>query len=255
MTGIMMSMMNSVSPLGIVPGAVLNLDPSTGLSGNTWINTGSLGTGLNYTLINGPTTTTVNGFTVLDFSGGASQFPPLTNGPYAFNGTGFTTLASASQPFTLDIWACPQAANAGCLIKEWGQSAGGIPTSGWEDAWINFENGSINSSVYPYPINPADWLVGSYTVGTWYNVTMSYNGSNQLLVYLNGTLASTQSVVREGPAGATRLSVAACEVRNYISSGGPYFTGQVGAFKLYYSQLTADQIDQNFQVLRARYGV
>ena len=256
MTGIMMSVMNNVqSAPPIVAGAVLNLDAATGISGSTWDNTGSLGSGLDYTLYNSPSTATVNGYTVLSFPGGAAQNPGSMTEPYAFNATGLSSMASASQAFTLDIWASPRAANAGCLIKEFGAAATTVPVAGWEDAWINFYNGTINTAVW---FNNNFASAGSYTQNAWYCISMVYNGSNQLLTYVNGSLASTQNRTRLTQGTYCQLAIASCERYNYLgptSGGSPYFTGYVGAFKVYYSALTATQVLQNYNALRGRYGL
>jgi hypothetical protein len=242
----------TVTDATIVSGSVVNLDAATGVSGSTWTNTGTLGATLNYTLFNSPTTTTVNGFTVLNFPGGAVQSPGAMTNPYAFNGTGFAAMGTSSQAFTLDIWVCPQAANAGCLIKEYGQSSGGAPSAGWEDAWINFYNGTINCSVWSYgsPVS-----AGSYTQNNWYCICMTYNGTNQLKTYVNGTLANTQNMTRTASNAGCMLTIAGCERYNYLGGANGYFNGYVGAFKVYYSALTAAQVAQNYNALRSRYGL
>lgn len=236
----------------IVAGSVLNLDAATGVSGSTWTNTGSLGSALNYTLYNTPSTATVNGYTVLSFPGGAVEAPGSMTKPYAFNSTGFTSMAIASQAFTLDIWCSPRAANAGVLIKEYGSATASSPVGGWEDAWINFYNGTINVGVWPYgtPIS-----AGSYTQNNWYNIIMAYNGSNQLLTYVNGSLANTQNMTRSAQGTYCQLTVAGCERYNYLGGSNGYFNGYVGAFKIYYSALTSTQVVQNFNALRGRYSV
>jgi hypothetical protein len=244
---------NDVQP--IVSGAALNLDPATGISGSTWTNTGTLGSSLNYTLLNSPSTVSVNNTTALSFPGGAVESPGSMTKPYAFNATGFTAMGSSSQAFTLDIWACPQSSTAGCLIKEYGQSSGGVPSGGWEDAWINFLSGNINASVWNGSAGTS--TVATYTAGRWYHIVMTYNGSNQLLIYVNGNLASTQNFGRSAQGANCMLTVAGCERYNYLggSGGNPYFNGYVGPFKMYYSSLTAAQVTQNFNALRWRYSV
>ena len=127
----------------IVPGSILNLDAGTGISGSTWVNAGTSGSNLDYTLLNNPTTTTVNGRTVLSFAGGAAQSPGSMTGQYAFNSTGIVELINSNQAFTLEVWCSPRAANAGNLIKEFGQSLNGVPSPGWEDSWMAFNNGNI----------------------------------------------------------------------------------------------------------------
>ena len=231
---------------------ILNLDPATGISGSTWQNTAPTGSALDYHLYNNPGTATVNGYTVLDFPGGTSQDPGSMTFPYAWNPLGLTPLASPSQAFTIDIWACPNALNAGCLIKEYGNYTTGAPTNGWEDGWISFSGGDIAASVYAY--GGGNNVAGSYTVGHWYHVVMTYNGSNQLKFYVNGQLGNTQNFSRTANGTYCQLSVAGCDRYSYLGSDR-YFDGYVGPFKVYEAALDATQVLQNYNALKGRFGL
>lgn len=237
----------------IVSGALVNLDTASGVVGSTWTNTGTLGSALNYTLFNNPTTATVNGTTVLQFAGGGSQAPGAMTNQYAFNGTGITALASSSQAFTIEIWCKPSLANdSGCLIKEWAQSSGGAPSTGWEDSWISFAGGYIQVGCWTNTMTYS--TAGAYTANNWYHICMTYNGSNQIKTYVNGNLAQTLSAVRVAQGTYAMFTIAACERFNYQGTTN-YFTGQVGPFRVYNKQLSAAEAVQNFNAVRFRYGV
>lgn len=244
----------TATPVPPISGALLDLDAATGISGSSWINTGSLGSSLNYALQNSPGTTTINGYTVLTFAGGAGQAPGSMTNQYAFNSTGFGTALDSASGFTLDIWASPQAStDAGCLIKEWGQGSANVPLQGWEDSWISFSGGNIQVGYWINVMLTGN--AGAFSSGSWYNIVMSYNGVNGAAVYVNGSNTLNLSGIRAAPTtGNTMFSVAACERFNYQGTTR-YFEGYVGAFKVYSTALNSTQVTQNFNALRGRYGV
>ena len=84
-----------------------NYDAATGISGSTFND--SSGNGRNATLFGSPTTTTVNGYTVLRLTSASSQYFGYT--------TGYGT--SLDSAFTFDVW-CQNlsASTAGNLIGE-----------------------------------------------------------------------------------------------------------------------------------------
>lgn len=244
---------------------VLNLDPVTSISGNTWVNTAPTGATLNYALKNNPSTATFNGLTVLDFPGGAPETNPNYTLPYAFNSTGFGTTLDGFGGMTLDIWARPlRAINSGCLVKEWGAGSNNVPQQGVEtyDQWpyLGFNNGEIIAGMaIVNPVLPEpDYLsigVGSFTVGNWYNLVMVVQPSpTGTAVYVNNVFINGWNANRLPPStGNTMFSVALCD-----SIGGfvdRYFTGQVGAFKIYSRALSGTELTQNFNAMRGNYGV
>ena len=52
-----------------------------------------------------------------------------------------------------------------------------------------------------------------------------------------------------------QLCVAGPERYNYLGGANGYWNGYVGPFKIYYSALTQEQVSQNFNAIRGRYGV
>jgi Concanavalin A-like lectin/glucanases superfamily len=217
-----------------------NYDAASGISGSTFSD--SSGNGRNATLFGSPTTTTINGTQVLRLTSASSQYFGYT--------TGYGT--SLDSAFTFDVW-CQNlsASTAGTLIGEWNNSTF---SSGWTDAQMGFNAAQINCGVYntAYATAQSGW-----NNTTWYNIVMTYNGAAGIATYVNGIAGGTQAGAKSNPGGAgTFLSMGKPDgVGTYLNGVTNYFNGYIGAWKIYNTALTANQITQNFNALRSRYGV
>ena len=217
-----------------------NYDAATGISGSTFND--SSGNGRNATLFGTPTTTTVNGTTVLRLTSASSQYFGYT--------TGYGT--SLDSAFTFDVW-CQNlsSSTAGTLIGEW---AGSTFNTGWTDAQMGFNATQINCGVYNtgYATAQTGW-----NNTTWYNIVTTYNGAAGISTYVNAVAGGTKSGAKSSPGGAgTFLSMGKSDgVGTYLNGVTNYFNGYIGAWKIYNRALTATEVSQNFNALRARYGV
>jgi hypothetical protein len=215
-----------------------NYDAATGISGSTFND--SSGNSRNATLFGSPTTTTVNGTTVLRLTSASSQYFGYT--------TGYGT--SLDSAFTFDVW-CQNlsGSTAGTLIGEW---SNGTFNSGWTDAQMGFNATQINCGVYntAYAIAQSGW-----NNTTWYNIVMTYNGAAGIATYVNGTAGGTQTGAKQNP-GGTFLSMGKPDgAGGYLNGVTNYFNGYIGAWKIYNRALTSTEVTQNFNALRGRYGV
>jgi hypothetical protein len=106
-----------------------------------------------------------------------------------------------------------------------------------------YDNGSYR--FIQYPITPIMYN------NTWIYVQAVW-GNNDYRIYLNGSLVSNQTsggiITNTGPATTSRLG-------NYPRAGGSQFNGSIGTFRIYNRALTAQEITQNFNALRGRYGI
>lgn len=227
------------TPIAIVSTNLFaNYDAATGISGSTFND--SSGNGRNATLFGSPTTTTVNGTTVLRLTSASSQYFGST--------TGYGT--SLNSAFTFDVW-CQNlsGSTAGTLIGEW---SNGTFNSGWTDAQMGFNATQINCGVYntAYATAQSGW-----NNTTWYNIVMTYNGAAGIATYVNGTAGGTQAGAKQNP-GSTFLSMGKPDgVGGYLNGVTNYFNGYIGAWKIYNRALTLAEVTQNFNALRGRYGV
>lgn len=217
-----------------------NYDAATGISGSTFND--SSGNGRNATLFGTPTTTTVNGTTILRLTSASSQYFGYT--------TGYGT--SLDSAFTFDVW-CQNLSSgtAGTLIGEWNNNTF---NSGWTDAQMGFNATQINCGVYNtgYATAQTGW-----NNSTWYNIVTTYNGAAGISTYVNAVAGGTKSGAKSSPGGAgTFLSMGKSDgFGGYLNGVTNYFNGYIGAWKIYNRALTSTEVTQNFNALRSRYGV
>jgi hypothetical protein len=113
---------------------------------------------------------------------------------------------------------------------------------------VGAEGGNLSAFVYiggaAEPRISAAW-----TKNVWTNVAFTWNTSGAFRLYTNGVVR-TATTSRIGTAGTTanNLSVAS-------DSGIEFWPGNISDVMIYNATLTDDQIAQNFQALRGRYGV
>jgi hypothetical protein len=90
--------------------------------------------------------------------------------------------------------------------------------------------------------------------GQWFNVVMTKSGST-FKTYLNGTLRKTDTITSTafvGVSDALRLGAAGDG-----NTGAFYYYGKndIGCLKMYNTALGVDEVSQNFNALRGRYGI
>lgn len=90
--------------------------------------------------------------------------------------------------------------------------------------------------------------------GQWFHVVVTKTGTT-FRTYLNGTLRKTDTITSTALAGVTnRLSIGSA-FDNNVNSFNYYGKNNVGCLKMYNTPLSADEIAQNFNALRGRYGI
>ena len=231
-----------VQPI-VTTNLVANYDPATGISGSTFND--SSGNGYNATIYNSPTTTTVNGFTVLQLNG--------TNQYYYYT-TGYSsTLLGGSATF--DIWFNTNT-NSGQqgLISEYGQA--GL-AGGWQDAIIGLSSTKMAGGFYNGSNGGYVQSTNNYSTNTWYNLTIACDASYYYF-YVNGVLqGSPLNTYRSTTPSPLYYAVGYPDGAGlYLGgAGNGYFSGYIGAAKFYSTALTQSQVTQNFNALRWRYGV
>jgi hypothetical protein len=211
------------APVVVTTNLITSLDALSYTSGSTW----TALVGNNYTI----TGTFTTASSAIIFDGSA----------YAQDLTGITS--STMYSFTLDVWFYAAANATGSVIGELGQASLG----GWELTLISISTNIISVGFWTGAVYKLS--VGSYTANTWTHVSYSYNSSTNAVVgYVNGLSVSTGTATKLWPTTV------------YLTTGGrthpnTIFTGRIGAFKVYNSVLTADQIKQNYNALAGRYGL
>lgn len=107
--------------------------------------------------------------------------------------------------------------------------------------WIRSDTGATNPAA---TITPNTWC---HIVGTW-------NGTNTIAVYLNGVIGGSQS---HTATGSPDVGVYALGGMTSTLSGSPgnHMKGRIAIAKMYNKALSAEEISQNFNALRGRFGI
>jgi hypothetical protein len=182
------------------------------------------------------------------------------NGSLVFNGSNTTVnLASTSSlqflnraSYTLESWVYPTAnpgANnyTGIINRESNPGAG-------RDGYNMYLVGSAGSTVYWFterfttgtyvPVNIA--LDQSVVVNNWQHMVGVYDGTT-LYLYRNGVVVGSAAST-----GNITNTTATLQIGRRDTN---YFTGRIPVAKIYNTALTANQVVQNFNALRGRYGI
>jgi hypothetical protein len=192
----------------------------------------------NYTLSNSPTYTYNNSGPVLTFAGASSQF--TTHSTTLFNSTTFNA-------YTMNLWVYPT--GAGQLVAVTGQAT--INTAYHYSAMEISATGVIKFGQWT---GAADTVIATSTqsLNAWYNLVITYNGTTAT-AYVNGVSVGTNNISWSSPGASTFFPLMAIDSTNMGTTG--YASGSVGAFMAYNRGLSADEVANNFNALRRRYGI
>jgi hypothetical protein len=233
------------SPKIVTNGLVLCLDAADKKSypgtGTTWFDRS--GNGNNGTLTNGPTFSSANGGAIV--FDGANDFISLNNP---------TTLRN--QNFTISIWINPQVQVTSIIsIIDFDHSS---VVQGWV---LQSEDATTNRNFYFAWYDGSQFqplLGGSYGVGkgiqittsVWQNITYSKNGTS-LIGYKNGIQVYTGTGINSNVYYASNRNLS---VGNALSSNRA-FKGDISNTSIYNRALTPQEILQNFNATKGRYGI
>lgn len=209
-------------PTIITNGLQINYDPafvsSYPRANTSWF---SLSSGVSASLVNGPSFDACSG-----------------SGSFFFDGTNDTTSplgGVSSGPFTLSIWVNTQVLSNGTYS-------------------IIAGNGSVNSVALIYSNGTASIQIGTSTgvssqinagdTGGWKNYTITRDSGGGIMLYVNNSFFSST--------GRTGFF----EVRALAkSTTSLYYRGNIGSILFYNTILTTNQITQNYNALKGRYGL
>ena len=211
-------------------------------SGTTW--TDLSGNGNNGTLTNGPTYSSTNGGSlVFDGANDTANVP---------------TISSSNDGFSICLWI---------NSSRWGLPSCPCPnTSGivdWSTGYWNytsiFSNSSgplfviYNQSTSPYGVNLS---FNASQLNTWYYLVGTFGPSgvgNSLRTYTNGALQNTGSLSGQG--GSFTIS-SSPQIAGYNRHcGSCYIAAKISQLSIYNRALTPQEIQQNFNATRSRFGI
>ena len=172
----------------------------------------------------------------------ATSNSTLSNGPtfvnsnkgyFSFDGVNdYTQITVPTTTGTIGFWYYYNGTNVQKLIM--GNSSSMLYQGG-SAGTIHWFNGST----YAFAIN-----IGS--TANWFYITLAYSSTSNNNIYVNGILkySSTSIVINKG--------------NGVYNVAGNHYTPQncrFGMIKTYDRELSADEIKQNFEATRGRYGV
>jgi hypothetical protein len=188
-----------------------------------------------------------------------SSLTYASDGSFSFNGSNNYITATPQSSFNmycLDIWyynnnAIPNNETAiggpstyQTMVMFNNAYPCGINLGGWTSGMTNeaIQIWTGNSSVYAGTYNR------DYVASGWHNTVFNWNGS-QYDIWTDGVKTTTYTM----SGGATLQNITSLQIG--YSSPGYYFNGKIASMKCYSSQLTNEQVLQNFNAQRGRYGI
>jgi hypothetical protein len=219
------------NPSIVTSGLVLCLDAgnprSYGGSGTTWTDVSNSGT--TASLINGPTYT----------SGTSGYF--TYDGVDDYGQTATTVLPSAATS-AMTLEAVCMTTDTSIAYQTVLGTAGIFTQIGFSTSnFAGGRNGGGGGTLYTG--------LTSISANTWYHMVLSFDGTNGRF-YLNSNLIYTGSIGSNGSTnGVTLLSTYAA------NTAAERLKGRIAIARVYNISLSANQISQNFNAIRGRYGL
>jgi len=193
-------------------------------SGTTWTSlvgaySGTLQAGVSYSAADGGS---------LVFNGGSSAYVTLVN----------STFAALTNNFSIECWYKSSNNRPGIIAN--GTGSNGFVFGYYSTTGTNFKvtkYGVIDLAAGAIPQNTA-----------WHQAVLTYSSTTGTRVYIDGALSSPTS------ANTQNLSVGSSTF-NIGKSEGNYLNGSMGIQRWYNTVLSADDVSQNFNADRSRYGI
>ena len=214
----------------VLNGLILHLDaanvksyPGTGAAWNELS-----GNGNNATLVNIPTYNTIN------------------SGIFSFNGTdeyafGSLPVFAVGSSATIDAFVqLNNVTNLSAILRH-GQSGSSFSLG----MVVNSANLRFRNTTGDHPLSSPTTL----SVGQWYHLALSTT-STQTTGYCNGvSQGTTNQVITTNAITDYHIS------RRSSNNGSEFVNGNIAAIRVYNRALSAQEIQQNFEALRGRYGI
>jgi hypothetical protein len=235
-------MATSYNPKTVTNGLILTLDAanrkSYAGSGTVWTDlTGNANTG---TLTNSPTFTGTNGGSIA-FTAASSQYVDVVNP---------TTFDFANTTFTTSVWIKTTTVTTQIVLSK------GYTTGGW--TWTVSSTGvvSVDSKNNGTGASACSRdSIATVNNGVWHNVVVQYTtntttaSSQDIQIYIDGIL-SQGAITKSLP-----YSTESANLNIGRRSSGLYFTGNISNVQIYNRALSAQEVLQNFNATRSRFGV
>lgn len=177
----------------------------------------------------------------------SSTGSPPTYGPgyFTYNGTSNESLITnpgALTRFTVEAWAYPTGySGAACVVSD------SYPGTTSQINYCINAQGAWFGGLYQ-----AGWYYSpsmAWTLNAWQQVVYTFDGTNQS-IYVNGVSGGSTTTYSGNPGNST---VGVKIARRWDIAD--YMAGRVANIKIYNRALSLQEIQQNFNALRGRYGI
>ena len=101
----------------------------------------------------------------------------------------------------------------------------------------------VGSTTTSYALYQSNTLISA---NTWYHGAVTFDSVNGHKMYINGVLDNTSANVTLSLASGIQIGA---------FSNGNLFNGNIGSPMIYNRELSANEIQQNFNALKGRYGL
>lgn len=220
-----LSLIPSNPPI-VLDGLTLQLDagnPSSyGGSGDTW--TDIAGTEQNITLVNSPT-----------YSSGTPSYFTFNGSTQRGTGSGAVLTTTT---YTKSVWFYLNGYNDNNLVSS---ATGGhfMFMAGENKLYCGHSNWSS------YTVFPS---TATISLSTWYNATLTFNTTDGMKLYINGSQDSTYTANKAAHNGDSSTNIA-------TFGGGNLLNGRIAKVYCYNRSLTADEVLQNFNSDKSQFGL
>ena len=234
----------SHSPSLVLPGLSLCLDAANPKSypgsGTTW--TDLSGNGNNGTLVNGV------GYNSGNL--GSLIFDGVDDGVNLPNKSDFYLIPNQNQ--TNCGWFNTNNTNTSTIIYDARNSVGS--TVGY---FIGVQSGGLLRAWFYYTFNDASSLQinTAISAGIWYHYAVVFDRNGLMSLYLNGILKSSVNISSFSANDYSINTNPTIGIKSYSGSGISPFSGNIAQVSIYNRALTPQEIQQNFNATRSRYGI
>ena len=169
------------------------------------------------------------------------------NGHFVFDGINDYVSFSANLPstnnLTYEVWLNPSELNSS-------QYYALLNHDGWDNGYVHFQ---FLGNQLMFALNPRNDKLAdfTFTINTWYHIAAVYSLSNERVsFYVNGSLKNNESYAGTTPSVAsTTLKLGAWDANSR------FFKGKIGLVRVYHRALSSEEILNNFNISRPRFGL
>ena len=239
----------------VTNGLVLALDAANPKSypgsGTTWRDLS--GNGNNGTLTNGPAFNNQNGGSIV-FDG--------TDDLTTFSGGTFNYAPGILGSISLETWIYPTGPFTSYLSEPPTTNLGGFLGQGYFNGSIGWGLGMTATSTtryWAFQVRNMGTIVQSasenlaFTLNSWYHIVGSFNRNDFSRIYVNGSLiTSASSAALNGISITPNLN----DARIGTGGGPPFYSGcRIPVARIYNRALSASEVEQNYNALKARFNL